>query len=354
MYKNPKDYSHVMKKYVREQSELFKKTHKMPGSAGFVVNSFMTAGFDPESGEIFDDAWDEDDDVKRHRGKYLPDAWNAAAEVEGIRRALNYRQCYISRMPYIESGAFWNTNPISKRKTPKLARKRKLKPSVYGGYDSKKAAYFFIFEAIDEKGSATCFISQMPIYLKKALENSKRDFEDYCRQLVSGTRYEFKSIVVPRLLKWQLIEISGSLLYVNAEEEVKTGSQLAFSQEELVDIASLNEEAFYDSSSLKRIYSSISRALRRSRCQMLADNLNLEQHSDSFCSLRPKEQKDLLITLLRLCRGNKKSVSINLSSIGGPKSAGRLRPMRNKVPDPIFIIDQSVTGMFERKTRVGL
>ena len=87
---------------------------------------------------------------------------------------------------------------------------------------------------------------------------------------------------------------------------------------------------------------------------MLADNLNLEQHSDSFCSLRPKEQKDLLITLLRLCRGNKKSVSINLSSIGGPKSAGRLRPMRNKVPDPIFIIDQSVTGMFERKTRVGL
>lgn len=354
MYKNPKDYSHVMKKYVREQSELFKKTHKMPGSAGFVVNSFMTAGFDPESGEIFDDAWDEDDDVKRHRGKYLPDAWNAAAEVEGIRRALNYRQCYISRMPYIESGAFWNTNPISKRKNPKLARKRKLKPSVYGGYDSKKAAYFFIFEAIDEKGSATCFISQMPIYLKKALENSKRDFEDYCRQLVSGTRYEFKSIVVPRLLKWQLIEISGSLLYVNAEEEVKTGSQLAFSQEELVDIASLNEEAFYDSSSLKRIYSSISRALRRSRCQMLADNLNLEQHSDSFCSLRPKEQKDLLITLLRLCRGNKKSVSINLSSIGGPKSAGRLRPMRNKVPDPIFIIDQSVTGMFERKTRVGL
>lgn len=91
MYENPIGYSHVIKKYVREQSELFKKTHRMPGSAGFVVNSFMTAGFDPETGEVFDDAWSEDDEVKRYRGKYLPDGWNAAAEVEGIRRALNYR-----------------------------------------------------------------------------------------------------------------------------------------------------------------------------------------------------------------------------------------------------------------------
>lgn len=68
MYENPIGYSHVIKKYVREQSELFKKTHRMPGSAGFVVNSFMTAGFDPETGEVFDDAWSEDDEVKRYRG----------------------------------------------------------------------------------------------------------------------------------------------------------------------------------------------------------------------------------------------------------------------------------------------
>ena len=106
IYENPIGYAHAMKKYVLEQSELFKKTHRMPGSAGLIVNSFMTAGFDPETGEMFEDAWAGNDEIKHCKKKHYDDAWNAAAEVEGIRRALNYRQCYVSRMPYEDSGKF--------------------------------------------------------------------------------------------------------------------------------------------------------------------------------------------------------------------------------------------------------
>lgn len=354
MYENPIGYSHVIKKYVREQSELFKKTHRMPGSAGFVVNSFMTAGFDPETGEVFDDAWNEDDEVKRYRGKYLPDGWNAAAEVEGIRRALNYRQCYISRMPFVDTGAYWNANPISKRKAPKIEIKKELDPLLYGGYDSKNAAYFFIYEARDKKARPVLQMAMMPIYKMKELESDTSAFADYCRALTSGTSYEFVRVVVPRLLKWQLVEIAGSRLYVNAEEEMKSASQLAFSQEELLEISHVCQEGYYDGNTNRSVYRAIVRSLEKTECPMLACDLDLENKYEAFGALDVVEQKALLIKLLELCMGNKKSMPIDLKALGGKKTGGRLRPARNKVPEGFAVIDQSVTGMFERRTRVGL
>ena len=354
MYENPIGYSHVIKKYVREQSELFKKTHRMPGSAGFVVNSFMTAGFDPETGEVFDDAWTEDDEVKRYRGKYLPDGWNAAAEVESIRRALNYRQCYISRMPYVDTGAYWNANPISKRKAPKIEIKKGLDPVLYGGYDSKSAAYFFIYEVRDKKTKPVLKMAMMPVYKMKELESDPVAFEDYCRELVSGTSCVFTRIVVPRLLKWQLVEIAGSRLCVNAEEEMKSASQLAFSQEELLKISRVCREGFFDADTNLFVYRAVARSLEKSECPMLASDLGLEDKYEAFSALGVAQQKDLLIKLIRLCVGNKKSVPIDIKALGGGKAAGRLRPARNKVPEGLVIIDQSVTGMFERRTRVGI
>lgn len=354
MYENPIGYSHVIKKYVREQSELFKKTHRMPGSAGFVVNSFMTAGFDPETGEVFDDAWAEDDEVKRYRGKYLPDGWNAAAEVEGIRRALNYRQCYISRMPYVDTGAYWNANPISKRKAPKIEIKKGLDPLLYGGYDSKSAAYFFIYEVRDKKTKPVLKMAMMPVYKMKELESDPVAFEDYCRELASGTSCVFTRIVIPRLLKWQLVEIAGSRLCVNAEEEMKSASQLAFSQEELLKISRVCREGFFDADTNLFVYRAVARSLEKSECPMLASDLGLEDKYETFSALGVAQQKDLLIKLIRLCVGNKKSVPIDIKALGGGKAAGRLRPARNKVPEGLVIIDQSVTGMFERRTRVGL
>ena len=354
MYENPIGYSHVIKKYVREQSELFKKTHRMPGSAGFVVNSFMTAGFDPETGEVFDDAWTEDDEVKRYRGKYLPDGWNAAAEVEGIRRALNYRQCYISRMPYVDTGAYWNANPISKRKAPKIEVKKGLNPLLYGGYDSKSAAYFFIYEVRDKKAKPVLKMAMMPVYKMKELEGDPLAFEDYCRELTSGTSCVFSRIVIPRLLKWQLVEIAGSRLCVNAEEEMKSASQLAFSQEELLKISRVYREGYFDADTNLFVYRAVARSLEKSECPMLASDLGLEEKYEAFSALGVAQQKDLLIKLIRLCMGNKKSVPIDIKALGGGKAAGRLRPARNKVPEGLVIIDQSVTGMFERRTRVGL
>lgn len=147
-------------------------------------------------------------------------------------------------MPYVDTGAYWNANPISKRKAPKIEIKKGLDPVLYGGYDSKSAAYFFIYEVRDKKTKPVLKMAMMPVYKMKELESDPVAFEDYCRELVSGTSCVFTRIVVPRLLKWQLVEIAGSRLCVNAEEEMKSASQLAFSQEELLKISRVCREGF--------------------------------------------------------------------------------------------------------------
>ena len=85
LFDNPIGATHVMCEFIRTRSECYRKTHRMPGSATFVIGSFLTSGFDKETGEVYKDTWD------------------AEAECEKIRKYLNYKQCYISRMRFWSS-----------------------------------------------------------------------------------------------------------------------------------------------------------------------------------------------------------------------------------------------------------
>ena len=308
IYDNPIRYARAVQKYTRSQARVFNQTHQMPGSAGFVINSFMTSGFDKETGEI---SWD---------------TWDAEAEVDSMRKALNYRQCYISRMPYVDTGAFWNANPIAKRKNPRLEIKSGLDPLRYGGYDSKTAACFFIFEAVNKRGKRTLQLAQLPVYLLQKLGDDEGTLSKYAAKVAADANLSFGKIVVPRLLKNQLVCIGGSLLWVTAEEEMKCASQLAFSLSEMEDIQRLESSPDGDECLSLRVYSLLIERAKASCCPMLFESLDLESHYDQFKSLDPLAQKALVFDLLLLCRGNKQSRPVNLSCIGGPKTAGRLRP----------------------------
>lgn len=229
MYENPIGYSHVIKKYVREQSELFKKTHRMPGSAGFVVNSFMTAGFDPETGEVFDDAWSEDDEVKRYRGKYLPDGWNAAAEVEGIRRALNYRQCYVSRMPQEDTGAFWDATVYSPRsgKSLSLSLKQGLAADRFGSYSREQFAYFYVYEAL-KKDKPFYKFCQVPVSMRLRVAQEPSLLDEIAARDAEESKLQFVRIDRDKIFKKQLFEINGCRLILTGSEEFRNGEGSCF------------------------------------------------------------------------------------------------------------------------------
>ena len=353
IYENPIGYAHVVQQYVREQSELFKKTHRMPGSAGFVVNSFMTAGFDSETGEVFDDAWPNDDEVKRYRGKYLPDGWNAAAEVDGIRKALNYRQCYISRMPQEDTGAFWKAtiySPRDPKMGPKLAlpTKQELDPKQYGGFSSQQFAYFFIYEA-KKKGKPAFRFSQVPVWLAARIDADPSALDEYACELAENEGLEYVGITRSKIYKKQLIEVDGERFLLRGKRELLSAGQIAFSQ--LEQKAILGEGAGEVDAVLRKV--SLSSRVVGSR---IARMLALESIAEKAGKLDPEGKLVLVRSLCPVLNGSYDRV--DLSCVGGSKRTGTLYVAFSKILNdpktPFYIVDQSVTGMFERRTRVGL
>ena len=355
MYENRIGYSHVIKKYVREQSELFKKTHAMPGSAGFVVNSFMTAGFDPETGEIFADAWDESDTTKRYKGKIFSDAWNAKAEVEGIRRALNYRQSYISRMPQEDTGAFWDATVYSPRSGKKLELplKKGLDPEKYGSYSREQFAYFYIYEA-KKKGKRLFQFDQVPVSVAKQINDKAITLDEFAKVRVESVGLEYVGIHHRKILKKQLVEIDGCRLCLTGAEEFRNATEIAFSVEEC-QLFSNQELSTLQEPLMDSVWSRL--CSERGPLQgFLGKQIALDGYKHEYPKLLPQQKLNLILAIVKLA--NAGSNTVDLSCVGGVKNAGKIRPARNKLlNDPktsFYIIDQSVTGMFERKTRVGL
>lgn len=138
----------------------------------------------------------------------------------------------------------------------------------------------------------------MPIFMKAKCESDNAAFEKYCQDLESESRVSFTRIVIPRLLKWQLVEIDGNLLRINAEEEMKSASQLAFSQEELERILLVCTDGYLDADVNRSVYMAIAKALDRAKCPMLTNDLDLISRFDAFCGLAVADQKDLLKKIL--------------------------------------------------------
>ena len=350
IYDNPIRYTRAMQKYVRSEANQFNRAHQMPGSAGFIVSSFMVSGFDKETGEIFRDTWD------------------AEAELEGIRRALNYRQCYISRMPQEDTGAFWNATIYSPRVSkkglkPAFPVKQGLDPKRFGGFSNQEFAYFFIYEA--EKKGESCFqFAGVPVWLAEKIGAHPDSLAEYAYRLASESKLEFVRIVRSKIMKKQLIDLNDEKLIVTGAEEVRNANQLyveckyypmineAVSFIESKGDSQLSDRFDGDIASLFQVLTL--RGLRvagglMAKIPQILDNTRI-------CSLAAEGKAALLIQFLKIVNGVDRK--IDLSRIEGAKTAGQYKLNFNKVlNDPginFCIIDQSVTGMFERKTRVGL
>lgn len=341
IYDNPIGYTRVVQDYVRSQAKEFNKRHQMPGSAGFVINSFMKSGFDKETGEIFRDGWD------------------AEAELEGMRRALNYRQCYISRMPQEDTGAFWNAtiySPRNPKMGPKLALpvKQGLDPKQFGGFSSQQFAYFFIYEA--KKKGKPCFqFAEVPVWLAEKVGSCPDALADYARELAENAGLEFVRIERAKIYKKQLIELNGDRLIITGAKEARSGSQLAFTLDEVAVLANTEPHADALERGLPQLFSKIVKAAP-SVCGKLSLQLKLNERSAGYSLLDEDCQLLVMSGLIKLLNG--KDRVMDISPLGGASKAGAMVMDYSKaLSDPsahFFIIDQSVTGMFERKTRVGL
>ena len=334
MYDNPIGYAHVVKDFVRVQADEAKRTGRLPGSVGFIVSSFLHSGFDKDTGEIFKDTWD------------------AEFECERIRRYLNYRQVYLSRMPEETSGAFWDATIYSPRGKMKLSLplKEGLDPSKYGGYSSEKFAYFFCYYAKDKKGKRIIDFAPVPV---SRAAGGHIDIEEFGREVAEERGYTFESIARAKIAVKQLIEVDGCRLFITGADQVRSAVPLALSQEETRLVGRLFSGLSFEAHEYDLLFERLLSGIRRFDGR-LYDNLRLNDRSEAFSSLGNDEKGLVIKGLIALSSAS--SNMADMRPIGGAKTAGQLKIIfRNVLSNQgITFIDQSVTGMFERKTYIGL
>ena len=344
IYERPIAYAHAMRKYVRDQAELFNARHEAPGSSGFVIGSFMGKHVDEDTGEL----------------------WDGAAEVEGIRKALNYRQCYITRMPVEDSGAFWDAtiySPRDPKMGPKLSLRLKadLDTKLYGGYSRSQFAYFFIYEACDKKGRTVFRFSQVPVWLAPRIRKNEGALEEYARHLAEDEGLAFVQVQRAKILKKQLVEIDGDRLIITGMKEVRNASEIAFNLNEMALLSSYVRskqgkpcQGVDSGQAADDVWNTIGQHF--SLAKRVLTQIGFNELQDAFKSLALNEKEEVIVRILALVNATHNMVDLSL--LGGPKYAGCMQPTYSKLlGDPnvdFYIIDQSVTGMFERRTRVGL
>ena len=160
------------------------------------------------------------------------------------------------------------------------------------------------------------------------------------------------------MLKYQLFEHCGSRLYITGQKEARNAAQIAFSQRE-TDIAKriVLEKAgeacvpVSDEELLilwNRVYGSLGRYSPR-----LFELLKMEELNARFMGASRDGKTE---GVLAICAVAGAGANIaDLSGLHGSRQAGKIQPTYNKLlAGGVDLIDQSITGMFERRTRIGL
>lgn len=337
MYENPIGYTKVLRDFVRNESARVRKGGA-PGTTPFVVASFLRSGFNQETGELF------------------RDDWSAEQECAKLKKYFDYRQCYISRMPEETSGAFWTEtiySPRGGKKAPAIPLKKGLDPMKYGGYSGTEFAYFFIYRAM-KKGKECLEFAPMPVHVASRAAFAEDAVEEYARALARDGGMEFIEVVRPKVLKYQLIEVNGSRLYITGIKEARNATQYATNRDETRLAAALFDDKSLLHEEADGLFAVLVRSLTK-YSPRLFDLLKVAEWREKFSALDSEERGATLKALIEV--GNGKKNMVDLAAVSGSKCAGKIQPTYGKLlmkDGGITFIDQSITGMFERRTHIGL
>lgn len=338
-FTNPVGLTKLMRKFVKKESEEAQKQHRIPGTTLFFVASFSKPGFDLETGEV------------------IKDEWNPIEEVEKIKRTFGFKQCFVSRMPEMTSGTFWDETVYSpKNKTMKLALpvKGNLLPEKYGSYSSIQLSFSAICRG-KKKNKSQYYIVDIPRTKSTELYKNSITTSNYLAKVLRSSGVEFEELIYPALLKNQVIEYGGQRFYVVSSGELRNGVAPSFSYDDYAMISNYFDGNKDENATALIIYDLLSKTIS-SRMPVLADRLKLDSKRAAFSALDCEDSKKVLVSLLNTINGSK--VPSDTTKIGGPTRTERIcisiAAQLNKNPAEFSVIEQSVTGMFERRRRIGL
>ena len=285
---------------------------------------------------------------------------NKSIDIDKVRKVMEYKDCYISRMLEEGTGAFYNQTLYSPKEKPVITLKQGRDVKKYGGYSGEQKAYCVICGYVNSKNEKEYQLIGIPIQVSYDIKSGKKTLEDYIKntELKDKNYKDFKIIRNKILMNQEYLDEKNEPMRFCSDSEIRVNKELIVSSRvsELVYIMNLEENKITDKQKEKlqegykymfdylldklnneyKIFSTI-------YTKLINQNLKFEEIDD-------KDKKSVingLIDLMETGQGNLKG--IGLTEREGRKSGQKFKT--EKLLKMEFI-DKSVTGMYERRYKI--
>lgn len=265
-------------------------------------------------------------------------------------------------MPIEQTGAFWDETIYSphdaSHKPDSLIPLKGFgtewvrDTARYGGYNKATQAYFFAFVATDKKGRAKNFFEGVPVHLVSVIAKTPEALLEYAEEIAREAGCGDAKILRAKVPLRQKFILDGDEFFLcgrsNKSNEIRAAKEMAASPAltKILFDATKGDLDLDDEGSLKA-YRQVD-ALLSSCNGRLWKALDLMGSENDFLSLSQEKKSKILINVVKVACGASQGCDMKL--LGRSASVGFiLVNLASRLPD-ITWIDQSVTGVFERRT----
>lgn len=306
-------------------------------------------------------------------------AWKADETIRQVKNTMQKNNVNYVRYAFCRNGGLFNQNPekASDKSGSLIPRKAGLSPRHYGGYNDTTASFFTLVKHV-EKGKACISIKPVDlIYAEQFIEDDAFALE-YCKRRLGLESPKFllnrKVLKINTLLSidgfraniasksngGKTIVLSSSIplvLSVQQERYVqRLESVVGKAKRRNVDII-INEQ--FDKINKKEneeLYDALLEKCNANIFQRLSVFIKLYETLDAgkelFLELSIEEQVNVLLNIVKVFKTGR-TTGCNLKVIGG-KAKGSVLTINSKVSSikhqTLNVIDQSATGLFEKKS----
>lgn len=226
----------------------------------------------------------------------------------------------------------------------------------YGGFNDIAGTYFFLVEHTEKKKRIRT-IESVPLYLAQKIDQNPSELEKYCEQTL---RLVDVDIRVRKIKVGSLVKMNGYFFYITG----KNGKQLI--ARNAVNICLKKEWIKYISKLEKAVDKNIveeiitkeknellySELINKFKTGIFANRPNpvgdkLEKSKEQFNNLQIENQCLVLCQVLNL--SSIMGCETNLSLIGYTARTGAMKINKKIGDEDIYLINQSVTGLYEKK-----
>ena len=299
------------------------------------------------------------EDSKKEKYGAIMGMINKNINIDEIKKVINYKDCYLSRMLEEGTGEFYNQTLYKTSEKPVIPLKKNRLVEKYGGYSGENKAYYIIFEYENAKGGKEYQLIGVPIQISYMIKSGKMTNEEFVKNtfLKDKTYSNFKILRNKVLKNQEYIDENGIVMRFCSDKEIRTAKELVVNEkiQRLVHFMNTDKSKLKDEeikeleNGFDYMYEYLLNKLESEYSIFKSTYKKLEDKD--FSALKDEDKKSVingLIDLMETGQGN-------LKGIGLTDREGRMahKDFNTKRLKNMILIDKSVTGMYERRYKIN-